>query len=304
MNSNNPISRRDFLAVSAAVPAGLLALGTQSAFATASPDAAAAPVKYPIGLELYSVRNELSKDLPNCLKTVAKMGYEVVEFYAPYFDWSIPKAKEVRSLMDDIGLRCYSTHNHMGAFTPGEGMAKAIELNQILGGKIIVMASEPGSVKTLDDWKHLCGQLTSASEQLKPHGLAAGFHNHETEWRPLDGALRIMDVIAANTPHDFVLQLDVGTCVAAGADPVAWINANPGRIRVLHMKDWAPGSPKDEKSYRVLFGEGVCPWREIIAAAQATGGVEYYLIEQEGSRFPEFETASRCLDTWKAMKTA
>jgi sugar phosphate isomerase/epimerase len=120
----------------------------------------------------------------------------------------------------------------------------------------------------------------------------------------LDGKLRIMDVLAANTPHEFVLQLDVGTCVAAGADPVAWINANPGRIRVLHMKDWAPGSAKDEKGYRVLYGEGVCPWKEIIAAAQATGGVEYYLIEQEGSRFPEFETASRCLDTWKATKTA
>jgi sugar phosphate isomerase/epimerase len=110
-----------------------------------------------------------------------------------------------------------------------------------------------------------------------------------------------MDVLAANTPEDFVLQLDVGTCVQAGADPVAWINANPGRIRTLHLKDWAPGDDGQQKGYRVLFGEGVCPWKQILAAAEATGGAEYFLIEQEGSRYSEFETARRCLDRWKTM---
>jgi sugar phosphate isomerase/epimerase len=111
-----------------------------------------------------------------------------------------------------------------------------------------------------------------------------------------------MDVLAANTPKEFVLQLDVGTCVEAGADPVAWIKANPGRIKVVHLKDWAPGQRTDEKGYRVLFGEGVSPWKEILAALESGGGVEYYLMEQEGSRFPEFETAQRCLDAWKKMR--
>jgi sugar phosphate isomerase/epimerase len=111
-----------------------------------------------------------------------------------------------------------------------------------------------------------------------------------------------MDVVAASTPKEFVLQLDVGTCVKAGADPVAWINANPGRIHSLHLKDWAPGAEAEQKSYRVLFGEGACPWKEIFAAAEANGGVEYYLIEQEGSRYSEFETAKRCLASLKAMR--
>jgi sugar phosphate isomerase/epimerase len=110
-----------------------------------------------------------------------------------------------------------------------------------------------------------------------------------------------MDVIAANTPKEFTLQLDVGTCVEAGADPVAWIKANPGRIRSLHLKDWAPGPSEQEKGYRVLFGEGVCPWKAIFAVAEATGGVEYYLIEQESSRFPEMETARLCLENWKKL---
>jgi sugar phosphate isomerase/epimerase len=300
------VSRRNFLKASAVVPsvmvAGSMGLGAYAADAVASAPAPAAVKKYPIGLELYSVRTELARDLPNTLNNVAKIGYEVVEFYAPYYDWSLPYAKTVRSQMDDLGLRCYSTHNHIDSFTPGDKMAKAIELNQILGSRLLVLASAPPSASGLEGWKALCGQLTSAVETLTPHGLAAGFHNHQTEWAPLDGDKRVMDVLAANTPKEFVLQLDVGTCVEAGGDPVAWIKANPGRIKVLHLKDWAPGSREDEKGYRVLFGEGVSPWKEIIVASEETGGVEFYLMEQEGSRFPEFETAQRCLDNWKTFR--
>jgi sugar phosphate isomerase/epimerase len=270
--------------------------------ADAAPQPAMTPKKYSVGLELYSVRDELSKDLPNTLKTVAKIGYDSVEFYAPYYGWSVPHAKDVKSLMDDLGLRCYSTHNNnQMCFATGDAMAKAVELNQILGCRIMVLSSA-SNVKGVEGWKELCGRLSTAVELLKPHGLTAGFHNHQTEWAPLDGTLRTMDVIAANTPPEFVLQLDVGTCVAAGADPVAWIKANPGRIKTIHLKDWAPGDNAQEKGYRVLFGEGVCPWKEIIAAEESVGGVEHYLIEQEGSRYPEFESVQRSLDNWKKLR--
>jgi len=92
------------------------------------------------------------------------------------------------------------------------------------------------------------------------------------------------------------LQFDVGTCVEMGSDPVAWINANPGRINSLHLKDW-----NKEKGYRVLFGEGAVPWKEVLGAAIKTGGAEYFLIEQEGSDYSEFETAQRCLDSYHKM---
>jgi len=299
------VSRRKFLALSAALPAAIMAqsLTTGVSAAAAAGDATpAAAKKYPIGLELFSVRGELLRNLPNTLKQVAKIGYEVVEFYAPYYDWSIPHAKEIRAMMDDIGLRCYSTHNHIESFTPGPGMTKAVELNQIIGAHILVLATAPGGARGLEGWKKLCDQLATASGELAPHGLFAGYHNHAAEWAKLDGEQRIMDVLAANTPKEFVLQLDVGTCVEAGADPVAWIKANPGRIKSVHLKDWAPGARAQEKGYRVLFGEGVSPWKEIFAAAESVGGVEFYLMEQEGSRYPEFETAQRCLDAWKTMR--
>ena len=78
-----------------------------------------------------------------------------------------------------------------------------------------------------------------------------------------------------------MLQLDVGTCVAAGGDPVAGGSIeNPGRIRSMHVKDWSP-----QKQYKVLTGEGVAPWTKLFAAAEKVGGIEYYLIEQEGSDY-------------------
>ncbi len=297
-------SRRRFLEMSAAIPVALaLSRLRCNAFAAEPALAPAAAKKYPIGLELYSVRGELAKDLPNTLRTVARQGYEVVEFFAPYFGWTFPDAKDVRRQLDDLGLRCFSTHNNFPSLNPGtETMARAIELNQILGARTIVMASPPPNTKTGEDWKRVCAQLTAAVEQLKPHGLTAGFHNHRIEWSATAEGPRVMDIIAAHTPPEFVLQFDVGTCLEAGADPIAWIKANPGRIKSVHLKDWTPGKKEDEKAYRVLFGEGVAPWKEILATVEAVGGVEYYLLEQEGSRFPEFETAQRCLDSWRALR--
>ncbi len=298
-----PLTRRNFLATTAAIPAAFaLRSLTGAAAAGTAPAAIVTRKKYPIGIELYAVRAELTKDLPKTLQTVAKIGYEVVEFYAPYFAWTFPYAKQVRAIMDDVGLRCYSTHNHIQSFTAGETMARGIELNQILGAKTLVMAAAPRGTNGAEGWKKLAGDLAAATEALTPHGLTAGFHNHASEWAKVDGDTRIMDILAANTPQEFVLQFDVGTCIEAGADPIAWIKANPGRIQSVHLKDWAPGTRPEEKGYRVLFGEGVTPWKEILATAEAVGGVEYYLMEQEGSRFSEFETAERCLATWKKMR--
>src|SRR6202161_3211247 len=97
----------------------------QSGLALSSLALSAASKPGPVGLELYSVRGELSKDLMGTIRAVAKMGYQVVEFYAPYFDWTPAQAKDVRKLMDDLGIRCNSTHNNQPSFTD-TGLRKAI----------------------------------------------------------------------------------------------------------------------------------------------------------------------------------
>jgi sugar phosphate isomerase/epimerase len=280
MISDHSVSRRTFLASTGA--AGLAFAAPASAI--------------PVGLELYSVRDELAKNRTLTLREVARDGYQVVEFYAPYYSWTTNDAKQVRKLMDDLGIRCNSTHNGGDSLAP-EGIGKAIELNQILGSKYIVWASA-GKPAGLDGWKAVAGKLSAAAEKLKPLGMGTGYHNHQLEFTPIDGK-RPIEVIAANTPAEVMLQLDVGTCIEAGSDPVAWIKANPGRIRCIHCKDW---SPDQDKGYKVLFGEGVAQWPAIFQAAENGGGVEYYLIEQEGSRFPELEGVERCLANWKHIK--
>jgi len=225
------------------------------------------------------------------------MGYEAVEFYAPYFQWTVAQAKSVRGRLDALVMRCGSTHNGFESFTP-DGLKKAIELNEILGSKYIVLAGS-GAISGLDGWKAFADRISRFMETLIPLGMSSGFHNHEEEWS-LVGGKRPMDILAACTPKQFMFQLDVGTCVAAGHDPVAWIRANPGRTKSMHCKDWAhwPWG-----GYRVLFGEGSSPWAKIFEAAESWGGIECYLIEQEGSHYSQFETARRCLATWKRMRT-
>ncbi len=257
-------------------------------------------MRTPVGLELYSVRDDLAKDLNGTVTAVAKMGYQVVEFFSPYFQWTTYQAKEVRKLMDDLGIRCNSTHNDAG--TLSAGLAKAIELNKIIGSKYIVMASAPRAVG-VDGWKNVAGILSAAAEKTKAEGLRVGYHNHGAEFVRLpDNGPMPLEVLADNTPKEVMLQFDVGTCVEMKYDPVKWINDHPGRINSVHCKDW--GAPKEgdrERGYRVLFGEGDVPWQQVLTAAAAVGGAEFFLIEQEGSRFPALETAQRCLGNYKKM---
>lgn len=296
-SESGSISRRSFLGLAGAAPLALSAnMSANMSTGLGAYLTAQGKKRIPVGLELYSVRDELAKDLPATVRAVAKMGYEVVEFFSPYYNWTPEYAKEVRKLLDDLGIRCPSTHNGANAFTP-EGIDKAIELNRILGAKYIVMASA-GRVTGIDGWKGVAERLTAAAEKLRPLGLRAGFHNHKTEFIAIDGK-RPMEVLAEGTPKDVSLQLDVGTCMDAGVDPVAWIKANPGRINSLHLKDWGAG---EDKGYRVLFNEGDTPWKKIFEAAESTGGVEYYLIEQEGSRYPSLETAERCLAAYRKLR--
>lgn len=250
----------------------------------------------PVGLELYSVRKELQRDPQATVRAVAKMGYQCVEFFAPYFAWSEDETKQMRKLLDDLGIRCYSTHNDSSNVN-AENIAKARDRNLILGCKYVVVASFHPLPTELDGWKVVAEALNSADEQLAKSGLHAGYHNHEPEFTPMGGG-RPIEVIAKNTKPSIMLQLDVGTCIKAGSDPVAWIRSNPGRIRSLHLKDW---SSDPAKNYSVLFGEGNADWKGILAAAESVGGAEYYLIEQEGSRFSELETAERCLQAFRAM---
>ena len=257
--------------------------------------AALAASKASVGLELYSVRGFLMKDLMGTVRGVAAMGYPEVEFYSPYLQWTPQYAADVRKLLDELNVKCPSTHNGANAIV-GDELSKAIELNKAIGSKAIIVAS-PGPLKTADDFRGLADRLNAAAERLRPLGMVTGFHNHAMEWKPLDGE-RPMDILASSTTKDVVLQLDVGTALEAGTDPVAWINANPGRIKSMHCKDWSPTG-----GYAVVFGEGAAPWPKIFEAAESVGGIEHYLIEQEaGPSDQQLQRAEKCFANWKRLR--
>src|SRR3984957_4395844 len=156
------LSRRSVLAMAATAP---LTFGAK---------------KIPVGLELYSVRDQLKQDLNVTVPAVAKMGYEVVDFFSPYYAWTPAQTKEMRKLLDDLGIKCLSTHNDAKNFLP-ENLSKTAELNQILGSKYAVMASA-GRPQGTAGWTAVAETLNRAADSWKSAGLRPGYHNHQAEF--------------------------------------------------------------------------------------------------------------------------
>src|SRR6266496_4227792 len=121
------ISRRSFLAAAAVAPWAFRSL------------ASAASSTIPVGLELYSVRDALKSDPEGTVRAVANMGYQCVEFYGPYFEWTTDQAKHMRKVLDEAGIHCYSTHNDGDNFSAAK-IDHARDLNLILGSKYVVQA--------------------------------------------------------------------------------------------------------------------------------------------------------------------
>src|SRR2546428_5775078 len=177
------LSRRSFLAFSALLPWAFRVQALSSG-------------SIPVGLELYSVRDALKKDLEGTVRAVAKMGYECVEFYAPYFEWSEAQTKQMRKLLDELGIHCFSTHNDESYLSP-KSIERTRDMNLILGSKYVVLAySEPKS--SADGWKALADELNAVAEKLEPAGLKAGYHNHQAEFTAKDGQ-RPMEILAKST---------------------------------------------------------------------------------------------------------
>src|SRR3982074_2338478 len=166
--TSTKLSRRSFLATMATLP---LAFKSTASYSGA----------IPVGLELYSVREALKKDPEGTIRAVAALGYEAVEFYAPYFEWTDAQAKQMRKLLDELGIRCYSTHNDRDYLT-AKNIPRTRDLNLILGSKYVVLAHwEPKTKNDPEGWRPLADELNSAAEQLEPAGLKVGYHNHQAE---------------------------------------------------------------------------------------------------------------------------
>ncbi len=221
--------------------------------------------RFPIGLQQTAVIKNLQQDFNGTLRAIAAMGYDLIEFSANTFmTWTPTRAKEVRALLDDLHLRCRSTHNEIVSFS-GDGLSKAIEINQLLGSGTLVSVRGPGTAAvapTVDGWKQFSDHLSAAAGRISAAGMTLGFHNHDVEFKLVE-ATRPIDILAAN--KDIVsFHLNIGLCLKAGGDPVAFIRQCPGRIQTLLIQDYM----------------GKANWKQILSVAENTGGLQFYLIQR------------------------
>jgi len=246
--------------------------------------------KIPIGLQLYSVREDAAKDLSGVLRSVAGMGYEGVEF-AGYYGHS---AADVRKMLDDIGLKCCGGHLGLDTLI-GDALPATIEYQRTLGNLYLIVPGFAGNrTSSKAAWLETAGIMNEVAGHLKPHGMWTGYHNHHTEFKPMDGELP-WDIFFGNTNSDVIMQFDTGNALVGGAEAGPFLRRYPGRATTVHLKEHS------ETNDKALIGEGDVKWGEIFELCETVGATKWYIVEQESYAYPPLECADRCLRKLREM---
>lgn len=246
------------------------------------------PLGLPIGLELYTVRNELEKDFAGTIQKVAAIGYQEVELYA----FLNKSAAEIRRTIKDNGLLCPVAHYDM---TLQPRLQQEIEYAHELGLRYMLMAwLTPEERKSLDQYKRYFDFFNHAGAETKKAGIQFGYHNHNFEFKEFNGVTPFDELLRLTDPQLVKIELDCFWMTWAGRDPVAYMKRDPDRFPLLHIKDRKPGygtstDVDDKPGPFTEVGRGIIDWKPIFAAASA--GVKHYFVEQDFCDHPPFESA-------------
>ncbi len=244
-----------------------------------------------IGLQLYSVREDCAKDLQGSLAKIAEMGYAGIEF-AGFYDYAAP---ELKKILDDIGLACCGSHTPVGDLL-GDKLNRTVEFNLELGNKFLIVPGLPDDMKCcLAAWKKSAELLDEISEKLKPFGARTGYHNHFTEFTPVEGGIP-WEVIMDNTNPGFIMQIDTGNALKGGCRVEDYIEKYPGRSATVHLKEYSASNDK------AVIGEGDVNWEKVFRLCEEKGGTDWYIVEQESYARPPMECAWKCLENLNSMQ--
>lgn len=237
----------------------------------------ATPLGMPLGCQTYPVRQSVGKDFEGTLRELAAIGFKHIEMCSPptYKDGFGPlvnlTAGEMRKKIHDAGLNCESCH--YGFRELKEHLDERIAFARELGLKQMILASFGLSKDaTLADWRAAAGDLNRVGEKTKKAGIQTGFHNHDGEFKELEGALIYDELMKALDPDLVKMQFQVSV-VSLGYQAADFMNKYPGRFISLHLQDWSP-----EQKKTVAVGSGVVDWKKLFAAARK-GGVKNYFVE-------------------------
>ena len=290
-------SRRQFLGAGAALAAAAL-----------SRRLPANPLNKPVGIQLWTVNDALRRDPAGTLNQLAKIGFKQVEVA----EFAGLSPKEFRRLLDEAGLRCPSTHlqfdmDNLGkafddAHTFGATYAVASSLigpvSKAMGSKL-----EWKSAMSREEAKRTVDVANRIGEAAKRAGLQFALHNHDREFGDLGNGEVSYDIVWRESDPKLVqFEVDCGWMVFAGRDPIDYFRKYPGRIPLIHVKDFLPKKNKNgallsEQMQGSELGRGTVDYRPIFAAAKAAG-LKHYFAEQEGpfSRMSQLEAAQVAYD--------
>jgi len=261
----------------------LAQVGLASAAIMVAPELLKAEERHYPGLQLYTLRDQLPKDVKGVIPKVAKAGYKEVETFG--YDmktgyWGL-KEKDFSKLLKDNGLTTPSGHYGIDSFF-GKGdtaeLKKYIEVANTLGQTYVVIPSLDGDfIKTVDECKAVAEKMNKAAEICKASGLKLGYHNHNFEWKPLKGGGTFYDTILAGTDPKLVhMEMDIFWVVRAGQDPIKILDKHKGRYALVHVKDRDKANP----DINTEIGKGSIDFKAIIPKARAAG-VTHFIMEQE-----------------------
>ena len=246
--------------------------------------------KIPIGVQLYSVREDCARDLPGTLAAVAEMGYDGVEF-AGYYDYS---AKDLRKMLDVYGLKCCGTHIRLETLL-GDALQETVAFNQVLGNRYLVVPSLPVERRSSNAaWRETGALFSGIAERLAPHNMRTGYHNHAVEFEVIDGETGF-DAFFGNTHPAVIMQLDIGNALHGGADPLDYLRRYSPRLGTVHLKEYSAINPE------VLLGDGDVSWAQVFEICEGAGSTEWYIVEQETYPVPPLESIQRCREALKKL---
>ncbi len=238
------------------------------------------PLGIPIGFQTYPVREALGKDFEGTLRQVAELGYRTVEMCSPpgyrnsgYGSLVDMKAPEMRRKIEAAGLRCESCHYQFRELK--ESLDERIAFAKELGLKQMVLSTFGlPNTAAMADWERAAGELNQAGEKTQKAGIQLGFHNHNFEFREIDGVLIYDRLMARLDPKLVKMQFQVSV-ISLGYEAATFFKKYPGRFVSLHIQDWSPADKR-----QVPVGQGAVDWKALFAAAK-TGGVKNYFVEMD-----------------------
>ncbi len=278
------LSRRDFLGTSAlGLGSALLAsqIPVNMKAATLS-----APIRMPIGFQVWTIKDSLIKDFPGTLKKMAALGYQSMEMCSPpgyessgFGPLMKMTAKEMKKIVADAGLVCPSSHYGMDEFRNhlDERIAFALESGQT---QMILSSFGLPQNATLDDWRKAADELNKYGLMAKSSGIQMGFHNHHGEFQKINDTL-IYDVLLKQFDPEYIkMQFQVAV-INIGYKASDYFKKYPGRFISAHLADYS-----DVKKASVPVGQGIVDWKEFFASLE-TGGVKNIFVEMDESTFKE-----------------